>query len=115
MSITEKHKINNPLYFNDSRVEALEEALSMFMETFNEYAIQYELSEEQMLSFKQLILDAYLEKKASYFVESKLFNFNSYLSNAFDFAMNGALPTDNKEHFTKYFYYNKKQRFISND
>ena len=115
MSITEKHKSNNPLYFSDNRTEALEEALSIFIETFNEYAANNELTEEQILSFKQLILDAYLEKKASYFVENKLFIFNSYLSKAFDFAMNGAMHTDEKENFTKYFFYNKKQRLISND
>lgn len=116
MKTTQKQKLtNNPLYFTNSRTEALEEALRMFLETFEEYADKNELTEDQISSFKQLILDSYIEKRASYFIDHKISNFNDYINKAFQFALKRSFDSNDKENLTSVFYYNNKHRLISNE
>jgi hypothetical protein len=116
MKTTEKQKLaNNPLYFSNSKTEALEEALRMFIEAFDEYATKNELTEEQISSFKQLIMDSYAEKRAIYFIESKFSNFNDYINKSFHFALKHSFDNEDRESITKLFYYNNKHRLISNE
>lgn len=116
MKTTNKEKlINNPVYFSNNKTEVLEDALKMSLETFQEYASKNDLSEEQMSSFKQLILDTYLERKAVYFLENKFSNFTDYIDKAMRYALNKFFQSDDKEDITKVFYYNNKHRLISNE
>ncbi len=116
MTATEKQKLaNNPLYFSNSKTEALEDALRIFIEAFDEYARKNELTEKQISSFKQLIMDSYVEKRALYFLENKFSNFNDYINKSFHFALKHSFEDNDKESITKFFYYNKKHRLINNE
>lgn len=116
MTTTEKQKLtNNPLYFSNSRTEALEEALLMFVDALEEYAEKNELTEEQVSDLKQLILDSYTEKRASYFVEEKFSSLNDYLKKAFHLALKRSFSQFEKEDITRILYYNYKDRLISNE
>jgi hypothetical protein len=116
MKTTEKHKlVNNPVFFSNRRTEALDDALQIFLETFEEYAVKNELTNEQIDSFKELILESYLERKASYFLENKFVNFSDYIDKAIQFAMKKSFQNNDKENITKVFYYNNKHRLISNE
>jgi hypothetical protein len=116
MKTTDNQKLaNNPLYFSNARTKALEEALRMFLEAFEEYANKNELTEEQISSFKQLIMDSYIEKRASYFFEHKFLNFNDYINKAFHFALKSSFENDDKESISRMFYYKNKHRLISNE
>jgi hypothetical protein len=73
MKRTEKLKsASNPLYFSNRKTKALEEALRVLLDAYEEYATQNSLTDEQASSAKQLIIDSYLERRAAYFVEHKL-------------------------------------------
>ncbi len=116
MKPTERLKFsNNPIYFTNARTEALEEALRIFLEALNEYANKYELTEEQISSFKSLLFDSYSERKAALFLEDKFSGFNDYLIRSFDFALNDPFEEIGKEKISNLFYYNKKHRMISNE
>jgi hypothetical protein len=116
MKTTEKQKLaNNPLYFSNSKTKALEEALRIFIEALYEYATKNELTEQQISSFKQLIMDSYLEKRAKYFLEDKFSNFNDYINKSFHFALKHSFDNENRESITKLFYYNNKHKLISNE
>lgn len=116
MTTTEKQKLaNNPFYFSNSKTEVLEEALRMFIETFDEYARKNELTEKQISAFKQLIMDSYAEKRALYFLENKFSGFNDYINKSFHFALKHLFENDDKDSITKFFYYNKKHRLINNE
>lgn len=116
MATTFKHKFrHNPVFFTDDRAEALDEAYNLFMEAFADYATQHKLTEEQVANFKEQILSAYLEKKASYFFENKLIDFSDYLRKAISFALTKSFKDDDRENITKVFYYNNKHRLISHE
>lgn len=116
MTTAEKQKFtNNPLYFSNSKTEALEEALRIFIEAFDEYARENELTEEQISSIKELIIDSYIEKRAFYFLENKLSNFNDYINKSFHFALKYLFENGNKGAATNFLYYNKKHRLINNE
>lgn len=116
MTTTEKQKLaNNPLYFSNSKTEALDEALRMFLEAFDEYASKNEFTEEQISSFKQIIIDSYLEKRATYFVENKFFKLNVYINTSLHYALNHSFDKDDRVSITKLFYYNNKHKLISNE
>lgn len=106
---------NYPYYFSNSRTEALEEALSLLLEAFEEYADKNELTEEQIVSLKQLILNSYLEKRALYFVEERLLNINEHFNKAFQFALKQSFDRDAKDNLTKFFFYNNKKRLMYNE
>ena len=40
--------VNNPIYFSNKQTEALEEALALLMEAFEEYAAKNEFTEEKI-------------------------------------------------------------------
>jgi hypothetical protein len=73
------------------------------------------LTEEQISSFKQLIMDSYAEKRAIYFIESKFSNFNDYINKSFHFALKHSFDNEDRESITKFSYYNNKHRLISNE
>ncbi|KPQ13965.1 MAG: hypothetical protein HLUCCX10_11675 [Algoriphagus marincola HL-49] len=104
----------NPIYFSSPRTEALEEALRVFLEVFEEYGNKYELTEKQISSFKSLIMDSYVERRATFFLEDKFSSFNDYLFKSFQFALNEPFEEIEKEKNTNLFYYNKKHKLISN-
>ena len=116
MAATSKHKFrHNPVFFSDERSEALDEAYKLFMEAFAEYAAQNKLTKEQVDNFKEQILSAYLEKKASYFFENKLIEFSDYLNKTISFALTKSFKDDERENITKLFYYNNKHRLVSHE
>lgn len=116
MTTTEKQNlINNPLYFSNSKTEVLDEALRMFIEAFDEYAKKNELTEKQISTFKQLIMDSYTEKRALYFLENRFSSFNDYINKSFHFALQHSLGNDDIESITKLFYYNQKHRLTNNE
>lgn len=116
MRPTEKLKFSkNPIYFSSTKTEALEEALRIFLEAFEEYANKYELTEDQILSFKSLIMDSYAERRANFFLEDKFSGFNDYLIKSFQFALNEPFEEIDKDKIMNLFYYNKKHKMISNE
>jgi hypothetical protein len=101
--------INNPIYFSNNKATALDIALERFFETFKEYALKYELTVEQIASFKELILDSYLERRTSYFLENKFFNFSQQIDEILTNASNNT-QGNNSKYFTNHFYYNYQNR-----
>ena len=111
-----KHKFrHNPLFFSDERTDALDKAYKLFMEAFTDYASQNKLTDEQVANFKEQILSAYLERKASYFFENKLVDFSDYLNKAISFALTKSFKDDDRENMSKLFYYNNKQHLVSHE
>jgi len=103
----------NPLLFSDERAEALEEAYNLFLEALNEYAATHELNEEQIATFKEQVLEAYLEKRAGYFLASKITHYADYLNTALSLALNKSLDSDDsRQNITRLFYYNNKRHLI---
>jgi hypothetical protein len=116
MTTKPKYKLrNNPIYFSNQRSDALDEAYKLFIEAFSDYAIQHKLNEEQILIFKEQILNAYLEKRASYFFENKLGDFADYLNNAISFALTKSFKDNDREDITKMLYYNNKHHLITHE
>ncbi|MEA5259463.1 hypothetical protein VB264_16810 [Arcicella aquatica] len=116
MTAIEKHIFaNNPMKFSDKRSEALDEALNIFLETFDEYASKNELSNVEVTAFKKLIIDAYQERKATYFLESRLGDLSDSLDRAFKRVLASTFNSEEKEDNSNVFYYNKKHRLISNE
>jgi hypothetical protein len=116
MTTKPKYKLrNNPIYFSDERAAALDEAYKLFIEAFTDYAIQHKLTEEQTLSFREQILNAYLEKRASYFLENKLGDFADYLNKAISYALTKSFKDNDREDITKMFYYNNKHHLITHE
>ena len=116
MRPTEKLKSsNNPIYFSNSRTEALDEALVVFLEILEEFGNKYELDEDEMLSFKTLIMDSYAERRAIFFLENKISKFNDNLFKSFQSALNGTFNEMHKQKITNLFFYNKKHCMISNE
>lgn len=107
--------INNPLSFSNPKTEALDEALRMFLETFEEYANKNELTEGQISAFKKLIRDSYIEKYAVYFMENKLSDMDNYINKAFRLAFKRTFNINDKEDITRVFYYNNKHKMIRNE
>lgn len=107
---------NNPVYFSDSRTIILEEALNSFLQIFQEYASKNDFSSEQINLFNKLIMDFYTEKRAAYFLESSLDKFSENIDRAFCNALRKTFEKDDKEDFTKVFYYSDKQhRLVNNE
>jgi hypothetical protein len=50
---------NNPIYFSNKQTEALEEALALLMEAFEEYAAKNEFTEEKIALQKKMCLSFY--------------------------------------------------------
>jgi len=114
METTIKFK-NNPIAFNDERTEALDEAYNIFVEAFTEYAKIHSLSESQIESFKNQILQAYVKKKATYFMEHKLVKISEYLQKSINYAINNSIDDDEREDVTRLFYYNNKKHRIRHE
>lgn len=113
---TKKYRLkHNPIFFSSERNEALNEAYKLFMEAFTDYADQNELTEEQIGNFKEQILSAYLEKKAAYLLEDKLMDFSDYLRKAISFALTKSFKEEEKDNYTKLFYYNNKHHLVSHE
>lgn len=106
---------HNPIFFSNERSEALDEAYALFVEAFNDYATKNELTEEQIASFKEQVLSAYLERKASYFFEDRLVDFSDYLKKAISFALTKSFREEGSDNYTKLFYYNNKHHLVSHE
>ena len=106
---------NNPLLFSNSKTEALDDALVMFLEAFNDYALKNNLTEDQINSFKEQILSAYLERQATYFFENKIEDITDYIIKSFSFALTKKFKNDEKDNFTKFLYYNNKHSLIKHE
>lgn len=116
MTETEKKYKNkhNPIFFSNERSEALDEAYNLFMEAFTDYATKNELTADQIVSFKEQVLSAYLEKRATYLLEDKLTDFSTYLKKAVLFALTKTYKED-RDSYTKLFYYNNKHHLVSHE
>ncbi|WP_044171662.1 hypothetical protein [Flectobacillus major] len=99
--------------FSDKRTEALDEALDIFLEIFDEYATKNDLSDVEVVVIKKLIMDAYQERKATYFLESRMANLSDSLDRAFKRVL--ASTFNSEENETNVFYYNKQHRLVSNE
>ncbi|MDP3150001.1 MAG: hypothetical protein Q8N83_12830 [Ignavibacteria bacterium] len=115
MRTTKQKFRNNPIYFTNDRTQSLEEAYKLFIDTFEEYATKNNLNEEQISNFKEQILTVYLEKKASYFFETKLFEFSDYFRKSISFALTKSFDETDNKNITKLFYYNNKHRLVSHE
>ena len=104
---------NSPMKFSDKRTEALDEALNIFLETFDEYATKNDLPDVEVVAFKKLIMDAYQERKAAYFVESRMGNLSDSLDRAFKRVLASTFNSEDND--TNVFYYNKQHRLVSNE
>lgn len=78
---------HNSLYFSHPARQALDEALYMFLDIFDAYASQHELTPSQISSFKQLIMEVYLERKVVNFIESKVSELSHAINKSFDVAL----------------------------
>lgn len=107
-------KINFKVYASNERNEALNEAYNLFIETFLEYSERNNLSEEQILNFKEKIRDAYLYKRCSYLLDDKIQGFAEYLSNVLSFALTNSITKNEvkKDDELKLFYCNANRRYI---
>lgn len=116
METTDNNRFqNNPVYYYNHRTEALDDAFKIFLEIFQDYSLKNDLSEDQIASFKQLIMDTYIERKANYFFESKFSNFTNYIDSAIDLALNKTFQKDNKANISKVFYHNNLYRLINHE
>ena len=113
---TKKYKNkHNPIFFSNERSEALDEAYTLFVEAFTDYVAKNELTEEQIASFKEQVLSAYFEKKASYLFEDRLIDFSDYLRKAISFALTKSFKEEDRDNYTKLFYYNNKHHLVSHE
>jgi hypothetical protein len=105
----------NPIHFSNKKTEALEEAYKLIIEVLNEYADSKNLSESEFSLIKEQILTAFLERKASLFWEYKLGHISENFKKAISFALTKSLQDDDKDSFTKLFYYRDKHRLVKNE
>ncbi|NDI99285.1 hypothetical protein GWA97_09375 [Flavobacterium sp. LaA7.5] len=104
-----------PSFFSNDRTEVLNTALESLMELIDEYAAKNNMSENEIIKIKKIIIENYLERKASLYIKNKVSNFNDYLSKSLDYAINRGLKSNNIEEQTKIFYYKNKHHIISNE
>jgi hypothetical protein len=102
---------NNPIYFSNKQTEALEEALALLMEAFEEYAAKNEFTEEKIALYRKLILETYAENRASHFIQDRFAKVNEFLNKSLFFAMKGSIDSDNLD----LFYYSKNRKLITNE
>jgi len=105
----------NPIHFSTKKAEALEEAYKLIIEVLNEYADSKNLSENEINYIREQILSAFLERKAHHFLEYKLENLSENFKKALSFALTKSLQDDDKDNFTKLFYYRNKHRLVKNE
>ena len=103
----------NPIEFRDTRVEALEEAMELFKSILSEYAESHDLSEDQIVYIKSLLRDVYIEKKASYFLESKIRKVSNQINNICSNALFSSVKPDQVH--TKFFYLNHTNHLVTNE
>ena len=77
----------------NKELEASKYAYDTLVNAFELLAIKNQLDENTIIAFKKVLLNIYLEKKATNFVENKLDTINTYLEE----LANNALSGGNKE------------------
>ena len=102
-----KYNFNNPFVRTSERTDALEEAYEIFIDIFIEYAEKNNLSEDEIIQFKDDIFKAYLTQKSTYLLEDKLGNISDYINFAFKQSIENDDAIDTK------IYYNRRSRLIT--
>lgn len=105
----------NPLSFSNYKTEALDKVLHLLLEALDEYAKINALNAEQTLSFRQLLIETYLERRASLFVEHKASSLSEYINKAFQLALKRSFDHDDNGNITKVYYYNNRHKLVSNE
>lgn len=104
----------NPISLKDEKTKNLDEAYDMFLETLEEYSTKNNLSPAVKESLKKEISTVYMEKKASYWLQSRISGFASFLSKALN--GNGGAPENESEgDTTSMVYYKNKRRLINHE
>lgn len=106
---------NNPLLFANERTEALDEVFAQLLEALEEYATKKKLTDSEIADYKEQILKAYLEKKASYFLEDRITNCSNYLQKALGLALSKSSERKGQDNITKFFYYNNKHQMLGHE
>ena len=105
---------SNPISLNDEKTKNLDEAYGLFLETLEEYSSKHNLSQDLKESLKKEVSTAYMEKKASYWLQSRVTGFANFLSRALN--GNGGAPENEPEgDTTSMVYYKNKRRLINHE
>lgn len=100
---------DNPLYHHSPRMEALEIALEQLIDILEENADEIQLSEEDAEELSNVLVEAFIQRKASIILGDKLDEINSSVKNAISRALKDYLSKsskDKKEFFDLYYYRN---------
>lgn len=80
----------NPIRFENEKVENLNEAKKIFLNAIDEYLTRHPDKYSEIRSLKVEIEKAYLDKKATYLLEDKFEDFERFLQKSFRFAMSNS-------------------------
>lgn len=103
---------NNPFVLKDSRTEALEDAYKLFMSILNEYSLENNLPSKHFDELREMIDEAYQDKKLNYFLELKLGSVSERVENMLNFALNSS---PKKVDYTNLFYINHVNHLVTNE
>lgn len=98
------------------RIQAVEESYKILCQSIDEYAENSGIDVKTLQLLKNALHDAFLERKASVYLEENLHNFNNYLQNILAISMKNTLhpPRKNKEVETmRILYFNKNNKILS--
>lgn len=107
---------NNPIYFSNEKVQALDEAFQLFMDTLNDYLEKNDLANEEINEIKSLIKNTYLEKKLVYLLENRFSYLNETIENAFKLVLDNSKEKELTGRIdTNLYYLKKSKRFTLNE
>lgn len=114
MELTSEKIRDKIMSAESARVQAVEESYKILSQALNEYAEKYDLDEKNLKLLKNTLRDAFIERKATVYLEEHLLDFNEYLQNALEMSLQSMFQKQTKEiEMTRILYFNEKNKVFS--
>ncbi|MFN0036313.1 MAG: hypothetical protein ACKVUS_14710 [Saprospiraceae bacterium] len=111
MELTAEKIRTKVLSTESQRAQAVEESYKIFSLALDEYAEKYDLDEKSLRLLKGTLRDAFIERKASVYLEEHLLGFNEYLQNALEVSLQNMFQRQVKgTEMTRILYFNERNK-----
>jgi hypothetical protein len=109
------YKHNNPIVFNNHKIDALDEAYQNFSTVFEEYIQKNNLNPDDIRKIKKALLKAYNEKKMTYYLDNKIDNLTNHIDHTLEFALTNLGQSKKNRELKNIFYLKHTMQLLTNE
>lgn len=103
---------NNPIAIRNAKIEALEDAKEIFINTLEQFSSENIISSDELNAVRNLVEAEYINKRLSYLIEHKTERFSEYLNDALGKI---SFEEESETTFTRLSYIRHTRQLLSND